>query len=80
MTDWSWPRKVAVSLALATSQTRAVLSPDAVTMRVPSGLKRAEFKEPLWPCRTVCRASPHPRCGHVAVCCNNARPVGVEGG
>jgi len=39
----SWPRRTAVAFAVAASQTRAVPSLDAVTMRVPSGLKAAEF-------------------------------------
>ena len=30
-------------MAVAASQMRAVLSPDAVTMRDPSGLKAAEY-------------------------------------
>ena len=38
-----WPRRTAISFAVAASQMRAVLSPDAVTMRDPSGLKAAEF-------------------------------------
>ena len=42
-TQSSWPRRTAISLALAASQMRAVLSHDAVTMRDPSGLKAAEF-------------------------------------
>ena len=33
----SWPRKTAISAPSAASHTRAVLSQDAVTMRVPSG-------------------------------------------
>jgi ABC transporter substrate binding protein len=41
----AWPRRTAISLALAASQMRAVLSYDAVTMRNPSGLK-AEYTEP----------------------------------
>src|SRR4030088_1358341 len=46
-----WPRRTAISLALAASQMRAVLSLDAVTMRDPSGLKAAEFTSSLWPPR-----------------------------
>jgi hypothetical protein len=38
----SWPRRTAISLPVAASQMRAVLSVDAVTMRDPSGLKAAE--------------------------------------
>ena len=36
-----------------TSQTRAVLSSDAVTMRDPSGLKAADRTESAWPLRTA---------------------------
>ena len=39
----SWPRRTAISLAVAASQMRAVLSADAVTMRDPSGLKAADY-------------------------------------
>src|SRR5215469_497925 len=39
-TEYSWPRRTAISFPLTASQMRAVLSPDAVTMRDPSGLKR----------------------------------------
>src|SRR6516225_6376609 len=39
----SWLRRTAISLALAASQMRAVVSQDAVTMRDPSGLKAAEI-------------------------------------
>ena len=42
ITALSWPRRTAISLAVAASQMRAVLSSDAVTMREPSGLKAAE--------------------------------------
>ena len=38
----SWPRRTAISLAVAASQMRTVLSSDAVTMRDPSELKAAE--------------------------------------
>ena len=38
----SWPRRTAISLPVAASQMRAVLSADAVTMRDPSGLKAAD--------------------------------------
>ena len=41
----SWPRRTAISLAVAASQMRAVLSYDAVTMRDPSGLKAAEYHD-----------------------------------
>ena len=34
-----------------TPQTRAVLSSDAVTIRVPSGLKAAAFTQFVWPLR-----------------------------
>ena len=37
----SWPLRTAIALPVAASQTRAVLSSDAVTMRFPSGLKAA---------------------------------------
>ena len=37
-----WCCKTEICLAAATSQMRAVLSHDAVTMRVPSGLYAAE--------------------------------------
>src|SRR5215510_12527671 len=52
VTSTSWPRKTAISLALAASQMRAVFSLDAVTMRDPSGLKAAE-DTPLVCCRTA---------------------------
>jgi hypothetical protein len=39
----SWPRRTAISLEVAASQMRAVLSIDAVTMRDPSGLKAADL-------------------------------------
>ena len=42
----SWPRRTAISLALAASQMRAVSSFDAVTMREPSGLKAADCAKP----------------------------------
>ena len=45
VTASSWPRRTAISLAVAASQMRAVLSPDAVTMRDPSGLKAADTHE-----------------------------------
>src|SRR5262245_48882038 len=50
-TEPSWPRRTAISLAVAASQTRAVWSSDAVTMRDPSGLKAAEVTERSWPPR-----------------------------
>ena len=40
-------------LSVAASQTRAVSSEDAVTMRDPSGLKAAELTEFSWPLRTA---------------------------
>ena len=40
-------------MPVAASQTRAVLSLDAVTMRDPSGLKAAEMIELPWPLRTA---------------------------
>ena len=43
VTASSWPRRTAISLAVAASQMRAVLSDDAVTMRDPSGLKAADL-------------------------------------
>ena len=49
LTASSWPRRTAISLAVAASQMRAVLSSDAVTMRDPSGLKAAEFTRSSWP-------------------------------
>ena len=51
--EHSWPRRTAISLLLAASQMRAVLSIDAVTMRDPSGLKAAEFTTSSWPRRTA---------------------------
>jgi len=42
-TSRSWPRRTAISVAVAASQMRAVLSDDAVTMRDPSGLKAADI-------------------------------------
>src|SRR5215470_814746 len=51
---WSlWPRRIAISVAVAASQMRAVLSHDAVTMRVPAGLKAAESTLLPWPRRTA---------------------------
>ena len=41
-TSPSWPPRTATALPVTASQTRAVLSSDAVTMRAPSGLKAAE--------------------------------------
>ncbi len=52
-TKASWPRRTAVSLAVAASQMRAVLSSDAVTMCDPSGLKAAEDTSFSWPRRTA---------------------------
>ena len=43
----SCPRRTAISLPVAASQRRAVLSDDAVTMRDPSGLKAAEYTSAL---------------------------------
>ena len=68
-------------LGVAASQMRAVLSPDAVTMRDPSGLKAAESRS-SWPRRTaISWRSRRPRCGRS---CprrrDDARPVGAEGG
>ncbi len=37
-----WPLRTAIALPVVASQSRAVLSRDAVTMRDPSGLKAAE--------------------------------------
>jgi hypothetical protein len=45
-TGASWPRRTAISFAVAASQMRAVLSGDAVTMRDPSGPDR--FDEDMW--------------------------------
>ena len=45
----SCPRRTVISLPVAASQMRAVLSHDAVTMRVPSGLKAAELTDVLVP-------------------------------
>ncbi len=42
ITPLSWPLRIAIAFPVAASQTRAVLSEDAVTMRDPSGLKAAE--------------------------------------
>jgi len=50
----SWPRRTAISLPLAASQVRAVLSFDVVTMRVPSELKSAEVSQLPWPPRLRC--------------------------
>src|SRR5262249_14994687 len=47
----SWPRRTAISLAVAASHRRAVLSHDAVTMRAPSRLKAAEETLLSWPLR-----------------------------
>ena len=47
LTAASW-RRTAISLAVAASQMRAVLSSDAVTMRDPSALKAAEFTRSSW--------------------------------
>ena len=47
----NWSKQL--SLAIAASQTRAVLSADAVTMRDPSGLKAAEVTQFKWPRRTA---------------------------
>src|ERR1700730_7293588 len=52
-TSSSWPRRTAISLALAASQMRAVLSIDAVTMRDPSVRKAADFTSSSWPRRTA---------------------------
>jgi hypothetical protein len=49
----SWPRRTAISLAVAASQMRAVLSADAVTVREPSGLKAADDTPLSWPRRTA---------------------------
>src|SRR5215472_3920355 len=51
ITQLSWPRRTAISLALAASQMRAVLSLDAVTMRDPSGLMAADHTGSSWPPR-----------------------------
>src|SRR5262249_28411783 len=51
VTEPAWPRRTAISLALAASQMRAVLSADAVTMRDPSPLKAADSTVPSWPPR-----------------------------
>jgi hypothetical protein len=53
VTPPSWPRRTAISLALAASQMRAVLSYDAVTMRDPSWLKAADNTVSSWPRRTA---------------------------
>src|SRR2546423_148560 len=45
------PRRTAISLPLAASQMRAVLSHDAVTIRDPSKLKAAEYTPLSWPPR-----------------------------
>jgi hypothetical protein len=52
VTPFSW-RRTAISLALAASQMRAVLSCDAVTMRDPSGLNAAEVTQSSWPRKTA---------------------------
>jgi hypothetical protein len=46
-----YPRMSAISLLVAASQMRTVLSFDAVTIRDPSGLKAAEFTSPSCPRR-----------------------------
>ena len=51
--DIVMPRSTAITFAVAASQMLAVLSPDTVTMRAPSGLKAAEFTVSSWPRRTV---------------------------
>src|SRR5262249_36381332 len=50
-TALSWPRRTAISFAVAASQMRAILSDEAVTMRDPSGLEAAEDTTPPWPPR-----------------------------
>jgi hypothetical protein len=57
LTQLSWPRRTAISLTVAASQMRAVLSNDIVTMRKPSGLKAADNTLSSWPRR---RAAPPP--------------------
>ena len=49
LTALLWPLSSATSRPLAASQTRAVLSTDAVTTRAPSGLKAADSTRPPWP-------------------------------
>src|SRR5262249_45614678 len=44
-TNVLWPRRTAISLAVAASQMRAVASRDAVTMRFPLGLKVEDQRE-----------------------------------
>ena len=53
MTASSWPLRTAIALPVAASQTRAVLSYEAVTMRAPSGEKAALLTESSWPLRTL---------------------------
>ena len=43
----SWPLRTAIAMPVAASQTRAVLSKDAVTMRDPSGLNAADLTQLL---------------------------------
>jgi hypothetical protein len=49
----SCPRRTAISLAVAASQMRAVLSSDAVMMCAPSGLNATEFRRLSCPRRTA---------------------------
>ena len=78
-----WPLRTAIALPVAASQTRAVLSSDAVTMRDPSGLKAAEFDRALVAAensdRRAGRGVPD-ACGLVRRRRDDARPVGAEGG
>ena len=75
--------EVAIALPVAASQTRAVLSYDAVTMRDPSGLKAAEVTSSSWPLK-VAIALPVAASQTRAVLStgrgDDARSVGAEGG
>ena len=42
-----------MGLPVSASHSRAVLSADAVTMRLPSGLNAALATGPSWPLRTI---------------------------
>ena len=53
ITPSSCPTKTAISVPVAASQSRAVLSSDAVTMRDPSGLKTADYTRPSCPRSTA---------------------------
>ena len=75
----SWPRRTTGSPLPSARHTRAVLSPEAVTIRVPSGLNPAEVTPPSWPRRT--RGSPLPSARHTrAVLSSEAVTIRVPSG